>query len=123
MTKPTLPDGLVAFVKRDCPTCELVGSVLADVEMRAGLTTYTQDDPTFPEAVSQRIDDTELAVSWHHDIETVPTLIRVENGEEVEFYRDREISCWEPIPLVAREKPMQLDMPVNPVMAEMKKAV
>ena len=26
-----LPDGLVAIVKRDCPTCTLVGPVLADL--------------------------------------------------------------------------------------------
>ncbi len=96
MTKPALPDGLVAFVKRDCPTCELVGDVLADIEARTGLTTYTQDDPAFPEAVNQRIDDTELSVSWHHDIETVPTLIRVENGAEVERIVGWSREQWEP---------------------------
>lgn len=95
MTPPTLPDGFVAFVKRDCPTCELVGDVLGDIEARAGLTTYTQDDPLFPEAVDGRIDDTELAVSWHHDIETVPTLVRVENGQEVERIVGWSRDQWE----------------------------
>jgi hypothetical protein len=29
--KPPLPDGLVAIVKEDCPTCVLVAPVLADL--------------------------------------------------------------------------------------------
>ena len=33
---------------------------------------------------SRRVHDADLAVSWHHDIETVPTLIRVVDGAEVE---------------------------------------
>ena len=44
---PPLPDGLVAVVKRDCPTCELVAPVLGDLHDRAGLTVITQDDPSF----------------------------------------------------------------------------
>ena len=47
----------------------------------ADLTVYTQDDPAFPAGVGARSHDADLAVSWHHDIETVPTLIRVD-GEE-----------------------------------------
>jgi len=31
MTTPALPDGLVAIVKRDCPTCRLVAPVLAEM--------------------------------------------------------------------------------------------
>lgn len=82
LTAPELPDGLVAFVKRDCPTCELVEPVLAELERRTGLTVYTQDDPSFPASVQNRIDDLELSASWHHDIETVPSLLLVENGRE-----------------------------------------
>ncbi|MCC6434148.1 MAG: hypothetical protein IT196_03885, partial [Acidimicrobiales bacterium] len=54
---PALPDGLVAVVKRDCPTCVLVAPVLAELE-RAGaaLTVYTQDDPDFPAEVTVRRD-------------------------------------------------------------------
>lgn len=82
---PPLPDGLVAVVKRDCPTCELIVPVLDELADRDGeLTVYTQDDPSFPEGRSRVVDDTWLAVSWHHDIETVPTLMRVEDGTEVE---------------------------------------
>ncbi len=78
--KPVLPDGLVAVVKKDCPTCVLVAPVLADLAQRAGLIAYTQDDPAFPASASWVIDDSDLAVSWHHNIETVPTLLRVEDG-------------------------------------------
>ncbi|WP_419841999.1 thioredoxin family protein [Candidatus Poriferisodalis sp.] len=80
--KPTPRDGLVAVVKRDCPTCELVAPVLADIEARDSLTVFTQDDPLFPEAVSARVRDDDLSFSWHHDIETVPTLMRFVGGQE-----------------------------------------
>jgi hypothetical protein len=77
-----LPEGLIAVVKRDCPTCVLVEPVLRAIE-DAGhpLTVYTQDDAAFP-AVRRRIDDTELEYSFHLEIETVPTLIRVTDGRE-----------------------------------------
>lgn len=86
MTKPSapaLPAGIVAFVKRDCPTCTLVAPVLAELGGRVELTVYSQDDPAFPPGVAVR-DDTSLEVSWHHDIETVPTLLCVTDGEERE---------------------------------------
>jgi hypothetical protein len=80
---PHLPEGLVAVVKRDCPTCQLVAPVLGEIAARGRrLTVYTQDDPAFPETV-RPVHDGDLAVSWHHHIETVPTLLRVENGVEV----------------------------------------
>ncbi|WP_420610039.1 thioredoxin family protein [Candidatus Poriferisodalis sp.] len=75
-------NGLVAVVKRDCPTCELIEPVLADIEARGSLTVFTQDDPAFPEAVSARLHDDDLGFSWHHDIETVPTLMRFADGGE-----------------------------------------
>jgi hypothetical protein len=78
---PALPSGLVAVVKRACPTCETVAPVLRELAARTALTVYTQDDPSFPEGLSPR-DDTGLAVSYHHRIETVPTLLRVEDGVE-----------------------------------------
>jgi hypothetical protein len=82
---PPLPDGLIAVVKHDCPTCELVVPVLEQLSGGdAPLTVYTQDDPNFPSVSASVVDDTQLAVSWHHEIETVPTLLRVENGTEVE---------------------------------------
>lgn len=80
--RPLLPAGVVAFVKRDCPTCELVAPVLARLSKSTPLTVYTQDDPSFPDAVT-RVDDRSLEMSWRHDIEAVPTLLRVEGGREV----------------------------------------
>ena len=77
---PPLPDGLVAVVKRDCPTCELVVPVLRDLHDRAGLTVITQDDPGFPADAGWVHHDGDLALSWHHGIETVPTLLRVSGG-------------------------------------------
>ena len=44
---------------------------------------YTQDDPAFPTGVDAT-HDADLAVSYHHTIETVPTLLRVVDGVEVE---------------------------------------
>ena len=77
---PPLPDGLVAVVKRDCPTCELVAPVLGDLHERAGLTVITQDDPSFPADADWVHHDADLALSWHHDIDTVPTLLQVSSG-------------------------------------------
>jgi thiol-disulfide isomerase/thioredoxin len=80
---PPLPSGLVAFVKRDCPTCIEVVPVLEAIGEKVPLTIYTQDDPNFPEGLASQ-DDTDLRMSWHHEIEAVPTLLRVEAGREVE---------------------------------------
>lgn len=82
MNAPTLPDGLVVVVKRECETCRMVIPVLSQLrDAGASLTVYTQDDPTFPEGIDA-VHDADLAVSWHHDIETVPTVIRVDAGAE-----------------------------------------
>jgi len=92
--RPALPDGLVAIVKRDCPTCVLVAPVLAELAGRTQLTVYSQDDPGFPEGVPV-VDDRELAVSYHHDVDAVPTLLRVEGGREVERAVGWQRSDWE----------------------------
>lgn len=76
---PILPDGLVVIVKQECETCQMVAPLLG----RLAATVYTQDDPTFP-AGAEPIHDSDLSISWHHSIETVPTLIRVVDGREVE---------------------------------------
>jgi hypothetical protein len=77
-----LPDGWVAVVKRDCPTCVLVEPVLQQLAGAGTLTVCSQDDPSFPAGV-QVVDDRELEVSWRLQVETVPTLLRVEDGREV----------------------------------------
>jgi hypothetical protein len=79
LSRPTLPDGLVVIVKQDCETCKMVAPLLSQFDA----TVYTQDDPSFPAGVDP-IHDADLSISWHHDIETVPTLIRVIDGHEVE---------------------------------------
>ncbi len=83
---PALPDaGFVAVVKRDCPTCEMVAPVLREI-LGSGtpLVVYVQDDPSFPDlGPAAPIDDSDLSFSWHHDIDTVPTLIEVREGAEV----------------------------------------
>ena len=90
---PVLPDGFVVIVKRECATCQMIEPVLQDI---AGLTVYTQDDPTFPESVSA-IHDSDLAVSWHNNIDTVPTLIKVVNGKEVDRTFGWLASDWQRI--------------------------
>ena len=47
-------DGLVAVVKRDCPTCVMTAPVLGELARRAGITVYSQDDPGFPDTVPLR---------------------------------------------------------------------
>ncbi len=84
MDPTALPDGLVAFVKRDCPTCTMIEPVLRELDVAGRLSrVYTQDDPAFPD-VGSRADDTDLAASWHHRIDVVPTLMSVVDGVEVD---------------------------------------
>lgn len=80
-----LPDGLIVVAKRDCPTCQLIEPLLAVLDRQAGpLTVYSQDDPSFGAGVSGARHDESLEHSFRLNIEFVPTLIRVEQGREVE---------------------------------------
>jgi thiol-disulfide isomerase/thioredoxin len=80
---PSLPDGLVAVVKEDCPTCVSVAPVLHRLrDAGLPLTVYTQDVLDFPPGL-EPVDDTALAISYRLQIEAVPTLLRVEDGREV----------------------------------------
>ena len=76
-------DGWVAVVKRDCPTCALVVPVLQQLAAAGPLSVVSQDDPGWPDGVPV-VDDRELETSWRLGIETVPTLLRVEDGAEVD---------------------------------------
>ncbi len=79
-----ISDGLIVVAKRDCPTCTLIEPVYRQLaDGPAELLVYSQDDPAFPDAIAQPIDDRELEASWRLDIETVPTLIRMAGGREV----------------------------------------
>jgi hypothetical protein len=67
-----LADGIVAVVKRDCPTCTLVAPVVAELTERLGVVVVSEDD------------DEGLGTSYRLGVETVPTLLRLEGGTEVE---------------------------------------
>ena len=93
----TLPsDGLIAVVKRDCPTCELTEPVLAELARLGGLTVYTQDDPNFPRTVPA-VDDTALDASYRLGVEIVPTLIRRQDGRDVGRTHGWDRAEWERI--------------------------
>jgi hypothetical protein len=72
---------MIAFVKRDCPTCALVVPVLERLSREVGLEVVSQDDPAFPPGVMV-VDDRSLERSWRHGIEAVPTVLRLANGGE-----------------------------------------
>jgi len=90
-----LPEGLVCFVKAECPTCQTVQPVLRQLR-QAGLplTVFTQDDAGFPAGVAP-VDDTALEVSYRLGIEIVPTLLRVEGGKTVERLEGWDRREWE----------------------------
>jgi hypothetical protein len=88
-------DGLIAVVKRDCPSCELTAPVLAELAAFGGLTVFTQDDPAFPDIVPNRIHDTALNVSHVLQVEIVPTLIRRADGRDVDRTYGWDRAEWE----------------------------
>jgi hypothetical protein len=99
-TRPPLPSGLVAFVKRACPTCELVAPVLARIAAHRKLTVYSQDDPGFPAGIDVQ-DDTRLERSWRHAIDTVPTLLEVQDGVETARLLGWQRGEWEALTGIA----------------------
>ncbi|MBI4123973.1 MAG: thioredoxin family protein [Betaproteobacteria bacterium] len=77
------PDGLIAVVKRHCPTCVAVEPALAQLAARgAPFTVYSQDDPAFPASVRGVADDRSLEVSYRLGVQIVPTLVRMKDGKE-----------------------------------------
>ncbi len=77
-------NGLIAVVKRDCPTCALVAPLFGDLVRFAGpLTVYCQDVPGFPESFPTVRDDSKLEESYRLGVVIVPTLLRMEDGKEV----------------------------------------
>ena len=76
-------DRLVVVVKRECPTCLLVVSVLKQLEVAGRqVVVYCQDDDIFHDNIDFVFDDRNLKQSFRYNIECVPTLIREENGKE-----------------------------------------
>ncbi len=92
---PRLSDGWNLIVKKDCPTCVTIEPVIGELIARGvELQVFTQDDASFP-SIAGVVDDTSLAVSWHHKVETVPTLIKVEGGQETDRIVGWERAQWE----------------------------
>ena len=95
--KPS-PDGLVVVCKRDCPTCTLIEPVLGQMMAHdLPLAIYSQDDPTFPAGVNDVIDDTDLERSYRLNIETVPTLLKFDQGQEIERTVGWSRQAWQEI--------------------------
>ena len=71
-------------IKKDCPTCEMIETVLAELiaTYPGKVTIYVQDDPSFPESIENKIDDTSLEFSYRNNIEIVPTLICSSESKE-----------------------------------------
>lgn len=86
--KPVLrAAAFLAIVKQDCPTCVLAMPVLRRIEQFIGpiggrLEVHVQDDVSFAAGFSHACDDTALATSYRYNIDTVPTLIRLKEGQE-----------------------------------------
>ena len=124
---PVLPDGVAVVVKRDCPTCRMIEPVLAQLDTASDvtLTVFTQDDPTFPTGVGKVVHDDDLAVSYHHRIETVPTVMRLEDGIERERTVGWSRDQWEALSGARGLGPELVDMrpgcgslSVDPTMAD-----
>ncbi len=83
MTVPV--NGLIVVAKRDCPTCTLVEPLLSELARGPlGLKVFSQDDPDYGQPVPGTEFDRTLEHSFRLNIEFVPTLIRFEQGQEVE---------------------------------------
>ena len=105
-----LPDGLAVIVKRDCPTCVMVEPVLRQLAAAGQITIISQDDPVFPGGAGPVIDDRELKLSWDYKIETVPTVLRLERGQEVDRAIGWHRAEWEAITKV---KGLGAELPVQ----------
>ena len=80
-----ITDGVVAFVKRACPTCTLIEAEMRELAGRMmEFSVVSQDDPGFPGGVTRVVDDRELEHSWRNQIEATPTLIRFSGGRETD---------------------------------------
>jgi thiol-disulfide isomerase/thioredoxin len=96
MAQTLIKDGLVAFVKRACPTCAMIAPQMAEVAgARKDFQVVTQDDANFPAGVANVIDDRELDQSWLNHIEVTPTLIQFAGGREVERVLGWDRGGWQ----------------------------
>ena len=87
--------GWIAVVKEDCPTCVLIEPVLKALrDQDANLTILVQDNPDFP-ALENVVHDADLKHSYGLKIETVPTLIKVANGTEIDRTIGWDKNAWQ----------------------------
>ena len=77
-------DLILAVIKNDCPTCQLLIPTLENLGKAGKLTVVLQDEMDFPYEDDWVVDDRELEISWSLNLDSVPTLLRFEKGEEVE---------------------------------------
>ena len=90
-----IENGLVAFVKRECPTCALIEPQMREVARKLPqFQVVSQDDPRFPAGVDRLVDDRELDHPWLNNIESTPTLIRFQGGREVERVAGWDREGW-----------------------------
>jgi hypothetical protein len=100
-----LPEGIVAFVKAECPTCVTVEPVFRQlVEAGVPLTVYSQDDPAFPRGIAV-VDDRQLRISYEQGVEIVPTLLKVEDGRVKETFHGWLRPRWEELTGIGRLGP------------------
>lgn len=92
----TIENGFILVVKEDCATCRLILPVISELISANKVTIVSQDNPGFPTGMTV-IDDQELQVSYHLNIETVPTLIRWESSAEVERTYGWDRREWEKV--------------------------
>lgn len=72
------------FVKKDCPTCELIASTIEEISTALGdrIKIFVQDDPSFLSHLPNILDDSALEFSYKEGITIVPTMT-LENKPEV----------------------------------------
>jgi len=92
----TQPANYVLVVKKDCPTCTLIEPVILALAKNSALSlkVYVQDDPSFPANLDGVIDDSSLEYSYQAEIEVVPTLIRLTDGNGAQS-EDSRIYGWD----------------------------
>ena len=96
MPQSLIADGLVAFVKRACPTCSMIEPQMQEAaRARADFQVVTQDDASFPAGVKNLLDDRELDYSYRNNIEATPTLIRYAGSREVERVMGWDRAAWQ----------------------------
>ena len=92
----TQPANYVLVVKKGCPTCTLIEPVIQALARNSALSlkVYVQDDPSFPANLDGVIDDSSLEYSYQAEIEVVPTLIRLTDGNGAQS-EDSRIYGWD----------------------------